>query len=177
MISIDPGLRGCGVSKYFYYDKILVDASYVTNTIKKDERNTLHHKAVYNIYNTRNTFYRAERWVALALAVEKWAGEPISIVVVEAMTIYPHLKGDPSDLLEIQAVVGAILARFPDAVHVAVDARTWKGQVPRDIFAARIEKKLRERGWWDRVQIPSRKTHLNDVLHAAGLGLWYLERG
>jgi hypothetical protein len=41
----------------------------------------------------------------------------------------------------------------------------------------RIEKRLRDLGWWERVRVPKQKTHLNDVLHGVGLGLFCVDHG
>lgn len=118
-------------------------------------------------------------WVTQALAVEEDAmrrGLSVGLVVVETMHIYTNGKARPADLLELQAVASAICARFPSAQLVGLEASTWKGQVPRDILANRVAKKVEERGWADRLETSAQgkkltKTQVNDVMHAIGIGL------
>ena len=49
--------------------------------------------------------------------------------------------------------------------------------MPRKVYGDRIEKKVRESGEWGKVTVPKQKTHLNDVMHAVGMGLFLVERG
>lgn len=118
-----------------------------------------------------------ERWRQLAYAVAESLPAPPQVVVIELMVAYGHLKGDPRDLLAVQSVGAMVGACFPSARLVGLEAREWKKQVPRDIFANRMQDRLVREGSWSRVERPGRKTHLNDILHAVGIGLHVIENG
>ena len=59
-------------------------------------------------------------------------------------------------------------------VHKPAIAR-WLETHP--FTAMQLWKKVRERGEWEKVVAPKKKTHLNDVMHAVGMGLFLVERG
>jgi hypothetical protein len=123
-------------------------------------------------------------WSALAQATEAWLWQRESIggppgpqhLVVETMR-YDHAsrKGSAEDLLEVQAVGAAIVGRLAADCWTAHEApaHQWV-RVPRDIFGRRVEVSLRESNEWDKVEVPSRATELNDVMHAVGIGRWWL---
>jgi hypothetical protein len=94
------------------------------------------------------------------------------------MRIYTTGRANPADILQLQGVASAVCTWFArDGAEVrGVEPSEWKGQVPRDIMGARVEKKVRAAGWWDKVIVPSRATQLNDVMHAVGIGLYLRER-
>ena len=164
MLSIDPGLRGCGCAWW-----------------KQDEGRWSLHRAQYVQAIPHEKEDQDDdgpvAWNAMVGAVEL-ASEDIdpNVLVVERMKVYTRGVGDPRDLLALAAIGGGLVRAFPSARPIGLLPSTWKGQVPRDIAGARIEKHLRERGEWDRVVPPRRKTNLNDVMHAAGLGLFCIDR-
>lgn len=95
------------------------------------------------------------------------------------MRVYTTGRAAPSDLLDLQGVAGALvgLAASVGAKAVGVPAATWKGQVPRSVMGARVEAEVARRGWQDRVDLPRRATHRNDVFHAIGIGLYAIKAG
>lgn len=93
------------------------------------------------------------------------------------MKVYTKGRARPADLLELQGIAGAIVGRYHTAQMFGFEPGEWKGQVPKNVMGARIEKKVRDRGWWDRVEVPRSKAKLNDVLHGIGVGLFAIERG
>ena len=91
------------------------------------------------------------------------------------MKIYTTGHAKPSDIMNLQAISAAISSRFPNARHLGLEPSKWKGQVPRQVLGERVEKKVLDRGWFESVARPKKKTELNDVHHAIGLGLYALE--
>lgn len=91
------------------------------------------------------------------------------LVVCEFPKVYPRgkSKGDPEDLLQLAAVVGAI---GPDVIYRPYE---WKGQTPKVISIARTQAALtdEERA---RVRLPRNKKHQLDVWDAVGIGLYHL---
>lgn len=166
LLAIDPGLRCVGVA--LFKDGVLVRAGAV-----RGPPPPVRGPAV---------------WSLLAQAVESWlervqtvppVRHPLldpGILVVETMR-YDHgsKKGSAEDLLEVQAVGAAVVGRLAGWSAHEAPAHVWKGQTPRDIFAARVEKDLRaDPAEWVKVEVPSRATELNDAMHAVGIGRWWL---
>ena len=120
-------------------------------------------------------------WSARAQEGERWVGmqgtrTTPGTLVVEMMKVQVKGRADPADLIELAGVTGAIVGRLSSWSAEGFEPSIWKGQVPRDIYGARVEGHLRAEGLWSRVEGPSRATELNDAMHAAGLGRWYLAR-
>lgn len=158
ILSVDPGLRCVGVA--LFKDGVLVRAAALRGP---------------------TTGRGPAVWSALAQDVERWVGmqgNPTTpgTLVVELMKVQVKGRADPADLLELAGVTGAIVGRLSSWSAEGFEPAAWKGQVPRDIYGARVEGHLRAEGLWSRVEVPSRATELNDAMHAAGLGRWYLAR-
>ena len=164
MLSVDPGLRGCGCAWWTREGAAwsLVRAQYVPALAHEPEDKDDDGPVAWN---------------AMVGAVELASAEfDVGVIAVERMKVYVRGVGDPRDLLALAAIGGGLVRAFPSARPIGLFPATWKGQVPREIAGARIEKRVRERGWWDRIVVPKRKTHLNDVMHAAGIGFYCIER-
>jgi hypothetical protein len=153
LLSVDPGLRGCGFAwwegsdlRYAGYAEGIRDAK-----IKGPPA-----------------------WLAVAQSVLVDPPGHLDRLAVETMRVYTGGKADPADLLELQGVAGCLVGLGAPRSVEGVPASAWKGQVPRDVLGARLERWTRAQGWWDRVRIPSRKTNLNDVMHAIGIGRYVL---
>lgn len=170
MLTIDPGVHGCGCAWWSRtaYGWSLLRAAYIPALPVEGEG-------------------RGAVWAAAVAGVVRAAGSlpPPDVIAVEAMQVYARGKGDPADLLALSAIGGGILAAFPRARPVALLPAEWKGQVPREVMGERVAAKLKgERplpagvlAAWSAVLVPARKTHLNDVMHAVGIGLYLCERG
>jgi len=169
MLSIDPGLRGCGCA---WWEKgeagwRLASAAYV--------------EAVPHEPEDRDDDGPLA-WSAMVGAVElahdaRYPDTMPEVLVVERMKVYARGVGDPRDLLALAAIGGGLVRAFYGARAIGLLPATWKGQVPRKVMGERVEKHLRERGEWERVQRPRRAANVNDVMHAAGLGLFCIDRG
>lgn len=96
-------------------------------------------------------------------------------LLVETMVHYEGSRVRPADLLELQAVCGALVAARAWAAVENVEARTWTDNIPKDVRHARLERLLETRGWTDRIERPKAASRMSDVYDAVGLGLWRLE--
>jgi len=96
-------------------------------------------------------------------------------VVVEHMRIYPgpRQKGDQNDLIDLAVLEGMILGATNPAGIVLVSARTWKGNVPKDVMGKRILATLSE---LERETIEGKGKRMHNALDAVGIGLWALGR-
>ena len=114
------------------------------------------------------------RWRAVVEAGLVPVGVELTVhLVVEVMQIYPHMKGDPDDILEVQGVAGALSSARPWGEVTGYTGRQWKNQVPQGVLAARVEAYLTGRGWSDRLH-PCPKDRRHDMLHGVGVGLHHL---
>ena len=153
-LSIDPGLRGCGVS--LFNKKQLIKAVYVKSTeqVKRGP----------------------EAWLAMAQAIlDSLPGVKVTHLVVEVPQVYnqAYWKGDPADLIELAGVDGAITVAVGATNNYGFLPREWKGQVPKDIHNKRVEAKLSVE---ELATIESTATVRHNVVDAVGLGLWFLGR-
>jgi hypothetical protein len=65
---------------------------------------------------------------------------------------------------------------FPRAQLHGYLPRTWKGQVPADVMAARIQARVERAGWAERVIPPKPARRWGDVWHGIGVGLYHLDQ-
>lgn len=100
------------------------------------------------------------------------------LVVIECPAIYPKSKAPPQDIMHLYGAVIAIAqVCIQYFVRVEfVEPRTWKGNVPKEIFGKRIESKLLPKE--SKLALLDRfpKTKRHDVVDAIGIGLWHLGR-
>lgn len=131
ILTIDPGLRWCGVAVGDKDSKILTKCALVKSPEAKARDGVA--------------------WAGMARAVWAWAKAegPLDLVVCETPMQYQpgHHGGkrvDPDDILQLQGVVGAITALFSiDAVRVqTIYPYAWKGQLPKDVCYNRIKSRL-----------------------------------
>ena len=149
LVAFDPALRTTGVG--VFVDGVLVDA-YAVRVAGKGRGPSV--------------------WGEVSATV--WASlppGPVDRVVIEAQVVYPHAKADPNDILQVAGVAGglAALARRAGADVVHVDPAAWKGQVPKEVMAARAKARL----------TPAEMTSIRpkstlDTWDAIGIGLHYL---
>jgi hypothetical protein len=96
-------------------------------------------------------------------------------VVIEKPVIYPHAKENPNSLLTLAIQVGRYQEHFATrGIPVTlVEARTWKGQVPKSVTEKRVRAKFPNAGTFlDKYP----KSLLHNVSDAIGLALWGAER-
>ena len=155
LISIDPGVHGCGVA--IWIDSKLQAAGYAA------ERRGLRTTAeAVRLFVSQNCSPRVER------------------LVVEVPQVYrpSEQKGDQKDLIDLTFVAGqvaGILENVTRCSTLTVQPREWKGQAPKPVSRARSIAAL-DADEENAVVLPrSRKKQL-DVWDAVGIGLWRLGR-
>jgi len=154
LLTIDPGLRACGVALF-------------------EDGELLRAGAVRGPREGRG----APVWAALSAGVEAWLGaQAPGVVVVEQMQVHVRGKADPDDLLELAAVGGAIIGRLAAVGWVVESARaaTWSGQVPSEIRRTRTQAWVEARGWTERADMDTTTRFQQDVWSAIGIGIWRL---
>jgi hypothetical protein len=159
LLTVDPGLRGCGVGLFDASTGALVEARYVEGP---------------------ETGRGPAAWEAMASEVRAVFGYVLTpgTVLVEVMKVYAAGHGksvNPADLIELAGVGGAIVGALGVDGWEAdgVLARDWKGQVPKDIHTARTKAECARRGEGARVHLPAARLAHN-VWDAVGLGYWRL---
>lgn len=167
-ISIDPGLRRCGIAIWDANNKLVL-AQLVTGI---------------DIGGTD-----PELWAALAFnlncVIEKAFGQiRFGTAVIEFPQIYRSLyqKGDQNDLTRLAGCVGYLASDLCAGSVETVLPHAWKGSVPKPktakepyIIAERCKGKLsaEELG---KIVLPRAARFQLDVWDAVGIGLWYLKR-
>lgn len=161
LLTIDPGLRGCGVA-LFDDSGALVAADYVKNPVAG--KGYAAHSALGDAVDS---------WVALRC--DQY--HPTSLVI-EHPRVYPGAPNkDLNDLLDVVAVGAAVgaklqhtLTRAPETVYPS----EWKGTVKKAVMTERIRRALTP----DELKVCrfTNKSDDSDLLDAVGIGLWRLGR-
>lgn len=161
LLTCDPGLRAVGVA--LWKDGVLLHAGAVRGPPPPARG-----PAVWGLL-------AADVYADIEVPIAGLAG-PCHLVTETMQYQHGTKKGSAEDLLEVQGVAGAIVGVFSRTAVLfdEAPAHAWKGQVPRDVMAGRVEGWLRAQGWWDRVVPSSRATENNDAMHAVGIGKWWL---
>ncbi len=166
MLSVDPGIRGCGIA--CFADGVLYGAAYVESPLQRSDLDVA-------------------ACVAMARAVVAYCAWStpggFDEVVCEWPQIYTpgKMKGDPNDLPPLVGVDCAICASYPNAKHVSYRPAEWKGGLPKfgksgenpmeQRVMLRLDEKERAAIWW-----PSAKSLAHNVTDSLGLGLFHLGR-
>ena len=155
LVSLDPGLRGCGVA-WWHANGSLAHVAYLRNPVKKGDG-----PAAWMGY-TKST-----GWYEPAYATH---------FISEVPQVYRAgaSKGDPDDLIQLAGVVGVFSALFAATTYTGVKPREWKGQVPKDVHHARLVKTLtpEELAMVEAAAPPSLR---HNVLDAVGIGRYWFE--
>jgi hypothetical protein len=162
ILAVDPGLRGSGVALFDETTKALLRADYVKGSLKGE---------------------RAEAWGAMRDAVWTWA-EPWRVdlrLVIE----FPQVRQrgsqraskrgtDPNDLIQLAAVVGAIVSMRSLKGIVVRLPEEWKGQVPKEVHHQRAMGRLSVA---ELTRLPKQaKSIFHNTMDAVALGLTELGR-
>jgi hypothetical protein len=161
LVAVDPGKDACGVSfwsrpKAGMHVPWTMEHTYAVETL-----------ATEGLTGTGSL--DPQLWMAAARPVYLTLPESPTFLVLETMQVYVRGTGDPKDLLLLQGISGCLMGLCGNSKGIGLLPAQWKGQVPREVYGARMEKHLRA-GLWDRVTVPRLKTFLNDAMHAYGLG-------
>ena len=155
LVSVDPGLRACGVAAFD--GRSLLWAGYVKNT---DEA----------------------RWYSMVHAVDNAVRDrcqaiPSSLVIeIPQIYVQSRWKGDQNDIVMLAGLVGAFVYFFDvrEGSKIYRPAE-WKGQVTKEITELRMKKRLSAEEL-EKVILPPAKSLVHNVWDAVGLGLHHLER-
>jgi len=108
-------------------------------------------------------------------------------IVIEMPQVYTDTrswKGDPGDILKLTLTVGALMERFStlktwrnnsESEITLVRPQKWKGQLPKEVTARRVKKKLDPQEK-ELVELPDSEGLDHNVFDAIGIGLWALDR-
>ncbi|TSC23282.1 hypothetical protein [Corallococcus sp. Z5C101001] len=164
LVSIDPGLRHCGVALFDVPSGALLCAGLPRNPAPAHGELSL------------------SSWASMASAVQEWlrprVGDMAFHLVIELPRVYAaaHQKGDQNDLIQLAGVVGTLGgALAPVASRRSVYPRDWKGTLDADAFIERIKQRL-DAGEHLRVELPAARDLHHNVWDAIGIGLHALGR-
>jgi hypothetical protein len=156
IISIDPGLHGCGVA--WWASGRLARASYVVGSPK-------HMRDALAWRNTVRYF-------------DVLVPKP-DVCVIEFQQIYDtaHSIRSANDLLQLAAVVGGIAAVMPATTKVFIyKPAQWKGSVKKSVTKNRLREYKLSEDELACVSLPDSKDDATDVWDAVGIGLKHLEK-
>jgi RNase H-fold protein (predicted Holliday junction resolvase) len=156
LLSVDPGLRTCGVA--LWNEGILHSAKLVRG-----------HKSEFD----------APAWLTMADAVSAFTGdESVDTLVIELPQVYQRgggkTKGDPNDLIQLAAAVGAITTRMNCTTNIVYRPAQWKHQLPKEVIEDRTKQILSDVEL-RRVDLPA-ITLRHNVWDAVAIGLYHLKR-
>lgn len=150
LVSIDPGLNGCGFA--LWKSAKLIQATYVPNTPKGDFK---------TMRAALLPFGHDRPFISVELAIE-----------LPQVYVASRSKGDPNDLINLAMLVGYLAASFKN--FSLYKPHAWKGQVPKDIMEDRITKRLDAKEQANLERVPKSLAH--NMIDAIGIGLHHLGR-
>ncbi len=156
LISIDPGLRGCGAALWSDTGELL-SAEYLKGS---------------------DVLQSALAWKAMASTVKVWVAAfapDAKCLAIELPRTYGGraAKGDANDLIQLAAVVGGIVTRLGLETVVYLPDH-WKGQCPKSVTKERVDAKLSD-AEKARIAWPAASLRHN-VIDGIGIGLHHLRR-
>jgi hypothetical protein len=157
IVSVDPGVRGCGVA--LWQDAGPLDrAAYVVNPVRRG--------------------LDAAAALSMADAVFQWMPWQPKALVIECPRVYDATfqKGDQNtSIIPLTLVVGAIVGRCNVPV-TQYFPRDWKGTVDADTVCIPLIKERLSEIERSRVQLPSAEDLAHNVWDGIGVGLKFLRR-
>ena len=161
ILSIDPGIRACGVALFDPKTKSLLRAALVKNADLSGAG-------------------LAEQ-MEMARAVLLWAFQgakpecAVHSLVAEWMQIYPGRGVDPNtSLLPLIGVIGHLSGAYPWMHRISYQPKAWKGTVDGDVMTDRIQERLTPDELLKIEPCPASLQH--NVFDGIGIGLKYLGR-
>ena len=152
MITIDPGLNGCGVA----------------NWLGRNGGELVHAFYIERIEGSTSKAFRMAWTLCSCLHVT-----PVERVIIERPRIYTKMKGDPADILNLLEV-GATLQGMLGRPVEWIEPHQWKGSVDADVMTERIRSRLTKEELGGIESCPASLMH--NVLDAVGIGLAVLGR-
>lgn len=184
VVSIDPGLRGCGVAAWGNGE--LHDARYVPGEPRGEALAEVVEATAFAVGTWLGALRRRAEHAAHpggAVPLGYAPGWDRVQVIIECPQTYGGRasQGDANDLIGVSMVVGAIGAHLGEP-WIAVRPAAWKGQVPKKTKHKTNPIELRCRAKMTaaelcRVYLPKSKVNLgHNVWDAIGIGMWHLRR-
>ena len=159
LVSVDCGLRACGVAVWNAGARELERAALVVNQDKTGRGPLV--------------------WRHMALAVEEWIGFGLvgALLAIETQQRRPwDTPAKTAALFEIQGVAGAIAALDPFFSDIrGYLPSAWKGTIKKAAMIERIKRRVSTLEN-SRVALPSAAKAQTDVWDAVGIGLHYFGR-
>jgi hypothetical protein len=94
-------------------------------------------------------------------------------VVIELPQVYPQQQVPPNDLIALAFLAGRYASKAGDGAEIStILPHQWKGNMPKDVCAARVRFKLapEEKAVVDAISVPKGQKH--NVMDAIGIGLF-----
>lgn len=161
IVSVDPGLHGCGF------------ALFVGGKLEHAEYTGGLGGQIHTLLEPVEPVEDIVREIVTGL------DRKIDLAIVERPVVRDTAKqiGEQGSIIRLAMVAGALLDRMSTYARAALDLtpEAWKGQVKKDVMCRRIEKKL-EPGERKVVQLPKAAKLQHNVWDGIGLGLWRLGR-
>ena len=176
LLSVDPGIRGCGVAAFaldsYPYGAdsrdvgALVRAAYVASPVTRGADvaacAAMARAVVGFLLDDNRSTWALAQWTHLAC---EWP------------QVYTpgKQKGDPNDLLALVGVSAAVAALLPHAaIHTYLPAQ-WGGQTPKEVKKQRVVSRLTSE---EKAQIwlPATQSLQHNVFDAIGIGLHHTGR-
>jgi len=101
-------------------------------------------------------------------------------VIIERPEVYPRSKVPPNDIVKLAFTAGKLVGKYTCPV-IDVLPRTWKGQVDKEAHNRQVMTELLRRLPASHARLSAilagiAPSYRNNVIDAAGLGLWYAKQ-
>lgn len=168
LISVDPGVRGCGVAAFDgqLFGSRLMSAAYVRNPIKWGQ----------DCKSAREMARSVFLWITEAV---RKGGQTTIDLAIECPVVYSAAfqKGDQNkSIVPLTLVVGAVAACYPFRDLTTYAPRDWKGTADADLVCIPLIKDRLTEIEHTRVQLPSAEDLAHNVWDGIGVGLKLLGR-
>lgn len=166
-LSIDPGLRACGVAAWETCD---------------DDPDAPHYVGLVSaaLVRSGSKAHDQDAWRAMASAVAAWEMSVFAQGAQGIICEYPRTyggrasKGDTNDLLQLASVVATLVTGGSFTQASLYRPQDWKGNVPKGVTKERVHQKLTSR---ERTCILWPAPSLcHNVSDAIGIGLFHFRR-
>ncbi len=153
LVSIDPGIRHCGVA--VFEDKRLVRAALAVNP--------------------KTTGDPLERAFHMADAVRVFCPERIDVLVLERPQLGTYGPARQKDLVMLCEVGACIVGLLRPAVPISISPHDWKGSIDADVMIERVIARLVSEEY-KKAELPKAKSLRHNLWDAVGIGLHHFGR-
>lgn len=163
IVSIDPGLRGCGVATWSDSGELRW-AGYVPSFERAGRGAGAWRSIADAVVARRGTLGFSLDWALTALCVESQQ--------VYSKGRAARAAARSGDLREVTGVAATLCALIPATTYLQPLPFDWKRNKEKKAKCAEIARAVASKGWTDRVQLPRAAKLQLDVWDAVGIGLW-----